>query len=205
MPHQKLLWGDVANRLSVAYSFDVAAEHGGYVTPEFDYAVYQELVNILCLPGTADAGLVPVANYDHEHAYPWKKVRATVLGRGTPGWRDSGGTAGTPVFNKLNPLDFAHVWVGWRPDPRGLAAAIAHEVYHTLKYPDDANTGNHESEEFVAPGVYNIMLPHGPAGRFSTKAVAHIKAATARFLAGERHGAHLPPTGTWTYGWHTLP
>lgn len=199
MPHvlPHLAWGDPAGRVVLHWQYASGTE-AGYPDAAFDYAVYQELATTLCLPGTADQGLIPVTNRA-PGVQPWNVITALVLGRYTLGWRDVGGNCPRLLCRNTNAGTSTVVWVGWRDDPRSLAAAVAHEAVHAFQTPDDIET--HETEP--VNGGPNLMHPSGPVfGRLSAGRITRVKAAITRHAAGDRFGAYLPLSGgAWSVGW----
>lgn len=202
-----LAWGVQANRITCCWQYAGGTEIG-YPDAAFDAAVYGELVNILAdVPGEPPGvGLVAVTNRVPT-VEPWGVVLALVLGRGTPGWRDSGGQSADRVAKATNPGRFTQVVVGWNPNPVWLAGLIAHEVGHALCSPDAAEMmdplmGDHESGPGVG-GAPNLMSPSGPGAgaRMSAKKIDAVRLAVRRHQDGVRWGAYLTPDGKWGYGW----
>lgn len=205
-------WGDYSNdRIVVCYQYAGGTE-AGYPDEAFDQAVYSELVNVLAdVPGEPyGVGLVPVTNRVPE-VHPWNVIFAVVLGRGNPGWRNSGGQAKGRVARTTDPDQFTQVVVGWNPNPTWLALLIAHECGHALCSPDAAEMmdpvmGDHESGPGIG-GAPNLMSPSGPltGARMSAKKIEAVRREVTRHQAGVRFGCYLPPQGgTPAFGWGTV-
>lgn len=196
-------WGDQNGRITCCWQYACQTQVG-YPSAEFDFQVYQELVNILCLPGTADAGLIPVTNRVPD-LYPWSHVMVVVLGQPNLGWRNAAGNAPAKVVMNVNAGTPTVVYIGWRADPKYLAAGIAHECVHAFQTPDGGDV-SHEgafTEDGRTPNLMSTTAPVG--GRLSAARIARVKQTVKRFADGDRFGAYLPKTGgQWSVGWSNL-